>query len=351
MPPTTRDWPVLRQLLKALGICLVAAYGSASWAQSPPDPSLLARLQPPLVAAHRGGEFGLPNTLVQFATALESRDADILEMDLRLTADNRVVIYHDETLDKRTNCHGQVESMTYAELIQCRRSNGERIPLFSDVLVLVRGQRLVSAELKSHDMVEPVINAIMDANASKWVYLQIQNDRHRYDAVRAVAPSVVMMFKAKTTDDVAWIIAQRDPALKIIELDRDLVTVPLVRMLHNAGKLVSVDTWRYQFSEERFAASCDRAFAAGADIAVTNNPASCNLQRKAWGDERIDAGVFYDRQHVRGWARAHPHLLRAGLYAGAGCLLFGLALGWRRGWRSWRVGNGAPPNLLPNTRL
>ncbi|CAN5293950.1 hypothetical protein BH11PSE14_BH11PSE14_17950 [soil metagenome] len=301
------------------------------------EQTLAERLRPPLVAAHQGGEFGIPNSLIQFSEDLENTDADILEMDLRLTSDGRVVVFHDDLLDSKTDCTGRVETTTYAELIECRRTNGERIALFSDVLTLVNGRRIISAELKTDSVALPAVQDLIRANASNWAYLQVQANRHRYDIVHAAAPNILMMVKTDSAATLGWILAANDPSLKIVEVDRDALTDALARELHRHGKLVSLDTWRYQFTEERFSASCDRAFAEGVDIAVTNNAASCSLQRAAWGHPASSSGVAYDRQHMRGWVRDNASawywmkfstLSLIGAALAAGCLRYSIR--WRR---------------------
>ena len=297
----------ITSMSRRLGLLLCCCVSPAVFAQQ--GKPILERLRPPLVAAHRGGEFGIPNTLVQFAEALENRDADILEMDLRLTADGKVVVFHDDTLDKKSDCSGRVESTSYAELLECKLTNGERIALFSDVLALVDGRRLISAELKTDEVAVPAAQLVLGAGATDWVYFQTQKNRHRYELVRALSPRLTMMTKADSEVGMQWILAANDPYLKIVEVNRDSLTDRLVRELHAQHKLLSLDTWRYQFTEERFVASCDRAFEQGVDIAVTNNPASCRQQKEQWAQPRFDAGHFYDRQHVRGWVRIHPAML------------------------------------------
>ncbi len=42
--------------------------------------------------------------------------ADILELDIHLTADNILVVRHDETIDSTTNGTGRIAEMTLAEL-------------------------------------------------------------------------------------------------------------------------------------------------------------------------------------------------------------------------------------------
>ncbi len=66
--------------------------------------------------AHQGGEIEAPSdTLYAFKTALP-KGADVLEMDVHLTADNRIVVLHDETVDRTTNGTGSVEDMTLAHV-------------------------------------------------------------------------------------------------------------------------------------------------------------------------------------------------------------------------------------------
>ena len=68
-----------------------------------PNPS------PPLIIAHRGDVSAAPeNTIPAFESALEA-GADGIELDVRLTRDNRLVAIHDRTLDRTTSGRGMVD--------------------------------------------------------------------------------------------------------------------------------------------------------------------------------------------------------------------------------------------------
>ena len=68
------------------------------------------------VIAHRGGAGLRPeNTLAAFAHAAQL-GADVLEMDLRLTADGTIVVLHDPTVDRTTDGTGRVDAMALADL-------------------------------------------------------------------------------------------------------------------------------------------------------------------------------------------------------------------------------------------
>lgn len=70
----------------------------------------------PLNIAHQGGEIEAPSdTLYAFKRA-EGIGADVMEMDVHLTADGEVVALHDETVDRTTDGSGSVEDMTLAQV-------------------------------------------------------------------------------------------------------------------------------------------------------------------------------------------------------------------------------------------
>lgn len=109
-----------RWLLATLSVitALAAAYGAmAFFARPAPGHPYFAAEKPGIqVIAHRGGADLRPeNTLAAFAHAV-AIGADVLEMDIRATADGALVCLHDATVDRTTDGHGRVDSMTLAEL-------------------------------------------------------------------------------------------------------------------------------------------------------------------------------------------------------------------------------------------
>lgn len=72
----------------------------------------------PLVFAHRGSSYDLPeHTLAAYLRALDE-GADGVECDVRLTRDGHLVCVHDRRLDRTSNGHGPVSTRTLAELEQ-----------------------------------------------------------------------------------------------------------------------------------------------------------------------------------------------------------------------------------------
>lgn len=78
-------------------------------------PELLA-LDRPLVIAHAGGDFEWPHSTMYAFTQAALAGTDVLEMDVMLTADDVLVVHHDDTVDRTTETTGAVRDLTYAEL-------------------------------------------------------------------------------------------------------------------------------------------------------------------------------------------------------------------------------------------
>ena len=99
----------------------VLAFGAASAGAVAPNPNpWLDRNF--LNIAHQGGEDEAPSsTMFAFGSAVAERGADMLELDVQLTADGHLVVIHDDTVTRTTEFSGgrpasQVRNMTLAEV-------------------------------------------------------------------------------------------------------------------------------------------------------------------------------------------------------------------------------------------
>jgi glycerophosphoryl diester phosphodiesterase len=76
----------------------------------------LLALGRPIVLAHTGGEDAYPgSTLFAFGESVAA-GADMLDLNVQLTADGVLVVQHDDTVDRTTNGTGAVAEMTFAEV-------------------------------------------------------------------------------------------------------------------------------------------------------------------------------------------------------------------------------------------
>jgi len=88
------------------------------------------------------------NSLAAFEAA--ARAGHPVELDVHLTADGEVVVFHDDTLERMTGRPGRVVERTLAELTPLRLLDGdERVPSLDQVLERIDGRVPVLVELKS----------------------------------------------------------------------------------------------------------------------------------------------------------------------------------------------------------
>lgn len=152
------------------------------------------------IIAHKGASGTAPeNTMVAFQKALDL-GVDMIELDVRHTKDEEIVVFHDSTLDRTTNGRGLVEDMTLAEIKELDAGSwfhpdfeGEKVPTLKEVLDLVDGRCKVLIEIKHmdhphyHDFAEKLIDIVKEErNGFEWCILQSYEDRyieeaHAYD--------------------------------------------------------------------------------------------------------------------------------------------------------------------------
>ncbi len=83
---------------------------------------------------HRGAAGLEPENTLRSFTRATAEGADAVELDLRLTRDERLVVLHDATVDRTTDGSGPAASMTLEELKRFDAGLGERVPAFEEVL-------------------------------------------------------------------------------------------------------------------------------------------------------------------------------------------------------------------------
>lgn len=105
--------------------------------------------------AHRGFSGKYPeNTMLAFEKAVEM-GADGIELDVQLTKDKEVVIFHDYTLERMTNSKGELKEYTLYELQALTLESGQWIPTLSEYLSWAASKDLFTLiELKSNGVKE-----------------------------------------------------------------------------------------------------------------------------------------------------------------------------------------------------
>jgi glycerophosphoryl diester phosphodiesterase len=148
-----------------------------------------------IIIAHRGASAYAPeNTLKAFSLAADMH-AEMSELDVILTADGKLAVFHDDTTGRWEAVDHDVRAVTNAHM-QSLDIGGEKVPLLSEVLDLARnrGMRL-NVELKHAGAAAPVLAAIADTNMQDGVIISsfVPLALHEIRALDARIPMAYLM--------------------------------------------------------------------------------------------------------------------------------------------------------------
>lgn len=129
------------------------------------------------LVAHRGlhdSANGVPeNSMAAFQRAVQRGHG--IELDVRLTADNKLVVFHDNTLERMTGVPGEVDRWILADLKKLRlQGTEEAIPTMEEVLELVNGQVPLLIEIKNDKSenvgrLEPLLMALLGSYQGSFI--------------------------------------------------------------------------------------------------------------------------------------------------------------------------------------
>ncbi len=124
-------------------------------------------MKKPLIIAHRGSSDEAPeNSMAAFHKAIES-GCDMIELDVRLSADNVPMVFHDRRLQRTSNSSGPINRKHSRQLTMIDNGSWfspkfshERIPLLADVLPLAKKSIRLNIEIKPDVVSTDVLSAV-----------------------------------------------------------------------------------------------------------------------------------------------------------------------------------------------
>ena len=130
--------------------------------------------------AHRGGtEFAPENTYEAFSSAV-GIGYKYLETDVHPNADNKLMAFHDSSVDRVTNYKGKICNFTSSELKKIKIKEKFQIPFLED-LIESFSKSFFSIDMKSDQSVKPLIKLIKSMNAVDRVcFASFSQDRIDY---------------------------------------------------------------------------------------------------------------------------------------------------------------------------
>jgi glycerophosphoryl diester phosphodiesterase len=212
----------------------------------------------PAIVAHRAAWHGAPeNSLAAIERAI-AIGANIVELDIRKSADGELFIMHDDTLLRMAGIDRDAETFTMAELqaIALREDDGgehrattqERIPTLKQALEIIRGRIFADLDLKDRGLFSEVAACAHEMNAASYVDLKTRvMTRDELDWVRAqsidgVAFMAMSKFTADGIQDTMALLSEIKPFMCEIRFD-SLETIAANRqMFRDAGMALWTNT-------------------------------------------------------------------------------------------------------------
>jgi glycerophosphoryl diester phosphodiesterase len=259
-------------------------------------PSNRYRSTPPLVIAHASsGYFGPPNTIEMLRAAVRA-GADVVDADVRLSADGVLVAAHDDELGGASNGEGSLRAHTFAALRQLDfgwawknpqgklslRGKGVKIPSIEEVLKAFPNRR-VSLEFKVTGGEATLCNLVRRLGRTKDVYISSAGDE-AIDTFKPICPEVattvtdamVPLLRAAQASGKDWCAPAHIGQPPFSRGKNTFITKTSVDWNHAHG--LAVYTWTLDSEEDLRV-----ALNAGVDAVYTGR---ADLARKIFGKRR-----------------------------------------------------------------
>lgn len=199
--------------------------------------------------AHRGASGHAPeNTLAAMRLAM-SMGAHMAELDVQQTADDRLVLLHDDDLERTTNGAGPLWQKPLAKLKTYEAGAwfapefaGEPLPTLEEVIALVRGKMKLNIEVKLHGH---------ERNVAKLVVETIRRENFQNEClVTSFGHELVDEIKALAPELQAGYIFGREEyhegvfrgPVEVLSVNHYLISPEFMRKARAAGKQVHVWT-------------------------------------------------------------------------------------------------------------
>jgi glycerophosphoryl diester phosphodiesterase len=163
----------------------------------------------PRILAHRGLALEVDeNTLLAFGASLDA-GAQILETDVRATADGVAVLFHDDRLASGVG----IRELTWQALQSVALPHGGTVPSLSQALAKFSDAKF-NIDVKASDAIAPTVQALQQASATGRVLVASFSRARQRGVARhlpgvATSASALMVLGAVLAGKVSWVAMMR----------------------------------------------------------------------------------------------------------------------------------------------
>lgn len=151
------------------------------------------------IVAHRGASFDAPENTLASEKLAWRQNADVVENDIHLTKDGKIIVSHDKTTKRTTGHDGIITAMTQAELRALDAGKwkgaqfaGEKLPLLEEQIALIPAGKRMFVEIKVGPEILPELERVLQRTGASeknitfisFVYESLQETRKRLPAYK-----------------------------------------------------------------------------------------------------------------------------------------------------------------------
>ena len=189
----------------------------------------------PLIIAHRGAPLlAFENTLSSFEKAVE-QGAGIIELDVQMTRDRKLIVFHDSDVDRVTWASGLIKQFTLEEVRKMRLGGSSSIPTLEETLAAFKGRVGFFVELKRiPEAVEEALKVIAAAGVIDDTVV-CSFDPRVIRAARQVSKTIPLGY-------LRWVVFDRDISfmrkhdMQAMHVNDVFLSEEVVRKVHEQGQ-------------------------------------------------------------------------------------------------------------------
>lgn len=214
------------------------------------------------VIGHRGASGLEPENTVSALRRAVEIGVDLVEFDVRETADGHLVLMHDDSVDRTTDGSGLVSDMTLAEIRTLDAGSGERVPTYEEALTVLQGSDVGAyIEIKEPGTERRMVEAAREAGVASSAEF-ITGDMDVLARVSEMGEAVGGNVP-EYTDAILERAAELD--YRHVGVHHEDVTAELVDRIHAHG--MQVTAWPVNDRE-----TTERVVEAGVDLVNSDRP-------------------------------------------------------------------------------
>ena len=193
-----------------------------------------------LIVGHRGTRYEYDeNTIQAFNKAIDF-GANYIELDVRSTLDNKVIVMHDKSLERTTTGKGLINELTYNEISQYKtKKKFSNIPLLIEVLDEFKTKTKYIIEIKESGIYKEILELVQSKSLLESCIFS-GRDLNELLLLKSTSPTSKICYnitKGKPLDLKKYINLSNKELKSIkpnlINLKAELVTPEFIQKCHN----------------------------------------------------------------------------------------------------------------------